>query len=257
MAVVREIVRQDIPLGTLIPPVDGSISADILIGAGLVTEVHTPYLGLEHFGMAGRFRAAAESGRLRVRETEEAGFVLGLAAGAAGQPFVVLPEGFFPVPADGRPTVPTVNPDDYAEVVDPFTGRTHHAARAIVPDLAVIHCQLVDRRGNGGFLAGAFHDVETAQAARACVVLAEEAVDELPSDCAGHLPGFLVDACCVLEGGAHPGASHGRYGYDEEQLVAYAEASGTDAGFARYRDEAIGPSEDAYRRRAGLDGATR
>lgn len=254
MAVVREIVRRQIEIRTLVPPVDGSINADILIGAGLVREVHTPYVGLEQFGMARRFRAAVESGRLRVRETEEVGFVLGLAAGAAGLPFVVLPEGFFPAPDDGRPTVPSVNRDDYAEVTDPFTGRRHHAARAIRPDVAVVHCQLVDRRGNGGFLGGAFHDVDTAKAAGRCVVLAEELVDELPAECTSHLPGFLVDAFCVLPLGAHPGSSHGRYVADEEHLAGYAEASRTDEGFARYRESMIGRSEDEYRRNAGIDG---
>jgi glutaconate CoA-transferase subunit A len=254
MAVVREIVRQEIAIERLIPPVDGSLNADILIGAGLVREVHTPYVGLEQFGMAGRFRAAAEAGRLRVRETEEVGFMFGLAAGAAGLPFAVLPHGFFPEEEEA-PTVPVANPVDYAEITDPFTGKRHHAARAIRPDVAVIHCQLVDGRGNGGFLGGAFHDLQTAKAAEHCLVLAEELVDELPSSCTAHLPGFIVDACCVLEFGAHPGSSHGRYEYDDAHLARYAEASRSDAGFAAYRSEVIGASENEYRVAAGLAGA--
>jgi len=248
MALVREMIRQRVGIDRLIPPVDGSINADQLIGAGLVREIHTAYVGLEHFGMAPRFRAAAERGTLIIRETEEAGFLLGLHAGATGLPFVVLPEGFFPAGAD-VPTVPSVNDVDYREIVDPFTGRVHHAARAIAPDLAIVHCQLIDSFGNGAFLGSVFYDVEIAKAAAHCIVLAEEKVDELPAGCDGYLPGFLVDAFCVLPFGAHPGSSHSRYRYDEDHIRDYAASARTAEGFARYRADVIGSSEAAYRLR--------
>jgi len=251
MAMVREIIRQEIPISRLIPPLDGSLNADQLIGAGLVEEVQIAYLGLEHFGMAGRFRAAAESGRLRVRDCEEGGFVLGLAAAAAGQPFGALPAGLI-APAGGVPGIATANADDYRPVIDPFTGREHMAVRAIAPDVALIHCQLIDARGNCGFLGGTFLDLELARAARICLVLAEREVDELPAGCRGHLPGYVVDAYCVLDGGAHPGSSHGLYGYDGEHIAAYASAARSDDGFARYRTETIGPSELHYRAAAGV-----
>jgi glutaconate CoA-transferase subunit A len=252
MAMVRELIRQEIPIGRLVPPADGSINADQLIGAGLVEEVHAPYVGLEHFGMAGRFRAAAEAGTLKVRECEEAGFMLGLLAGAAGQPFVTLPEGFMPEDS-GTPTVTSVNPGDYRPVEDPFTGRVHVAARAITPDVAVIHCQVIDRRGNCGFLGGAFMDVELAKASRAVVAIVEREVDELPSTCRAHLPGFVVDAYAVVPHGAHPGSSHGVYRQDAAHLAAYAQAARSDEGFAGYRREMIGDSEAAYRRNAEIE----
>ena len=254
MAAVREIIRQGIPLQRLIPPVDGSVNADQLIGAGLVTEIHTPYVGLEYLGMAPRFRAAAESGALRVRETEEAGFLLGLHAGASGLPFVVLPERFFP-DGDGVPTVPEANRVDYREIVDPFTGCTHHAARAIRPDVAIIHCQAIDRRGNGAFFGAAFFDIEVAKAAAVCIVVAEQEVDALPAECAAYLPGFVVDAYIVIEGGAHPASSHGLYRHDEDHLRQYASAAATLEGFAAYCELVIGPSEADYREAA--DVATR
>jgi glutaconate CoA-transferase subunit A len=256
MAAVRELIRQSVAIGRLIPPVDGSINADQLIGAGLVEEIHTAYVGLEHFGMAPRFRAAAESGALRVRETEEAGFMLGLQAAATGLPFVVLPEGFFPPPGS-EPTVPDVNRVDYREIEDPFTGRRHHAARAVKPDVAIVHCQAIDARGNGGFLGAAFFDVEVARAADRCLVVAERQSDELPSECTAHLPGFLVDAYCVLEGGAHPASSHGLYRFDAEHIRAYAEQARTDEGFAGYRERTIGRSEAEYRQAAGVEARLR
>jgi glutaconate CoA-transferase, subunit A len=253
MALVRETIRRDVAVSRLIPSIDGSIDADQLIGAGLVREVQIAYLGLEIYGLAPRFRAAAESGRVSVRDCEEAGFALGLAAGASGQPFAALPEGFFP--PDGEiPTVRSVNPQDYRDVVDPFTGATHTLVRAIAPDVAFVHCQYIDARGNCGFLGATFLDVELAKASRVCVVQVEREVDELPPECRGYLPGYAVDAYCVVEGGAHPGSSHGLYSYDEPHLKRYAQAASTDEGFAAYRQDVIASSEEHYRAAASVPG---
>ena len=246
MALVREVIRQERPLGLLIPPLDGSINADQLIGASLVAEVQIAYVGLELFGLAPRFRAAAEAGSVRVRDCEEAGFAFGLIAAAAGQPFASLPAGFLPEDPE-TPAILSVNPDDYAVIEDPFTRTRHPVVRAIAPDVAFVHCQVIDGRGNCGFLGGTFLDVELAKAAQVCVVQAEHQVDELPAACRGHLPGYAVDSFCVLEGGAHPASSHGLFGYDEEHIRRYAAAAATDEGFAAYRTGVIGVSEAHYR----------
>ena len=245
MALVREIIRQAIPIAHLVPPLDGSINADQLIGAGLVREVQLAYLGAEIYGLAGRFRAAAEAGTLRLRDCEEAGFTLAMAAGAAGLPFAALPQGF--MPARGAiPGVLDVNTTDYQTIVDPFTGLTEVAVRAIRPDVALIHAQVIDRRGNCGLRGAAMLDLDVARATRLCLVQAECEVDELPGDCRAYLPGYVVDAYCVVHGGAHPASSHGCYDYDDAHLRAYVDAARTDAGFARYRREIIGDSERAY-----------
>jgi glutaconate CoA-transferase subunit A len=251
MAMVRELIRQGVEIDVLIPPIDGSINADQLIGAGLAREVVVAYVGLEIFGLAHRFRAAAEAGTIRVRDMEEAGFVLALAAGAASQPFAVLPPGFLP-DAGPIPTVAGVNQTDYRAVSDPFTGTRLFAVRAITPDVALIHCQLIDRLGNCGFLGATFLDLDLARAARTCIVQAEEEVDTLPLDCRGYLPGQFVDAYCIVPGGAHPGSSHGLYAHDGKHIASYADSSRSDDGFSRYRAEIIGSSEDAYRAAAGV-----
>ena len=252
MALVREIIRQRILLSLLVPPLDGSINADQLIGAGLVEELRFAYVGGEHFGLAGRFRAAAEAGDIRLRDCEEAGFMLALRAGAAGLPLAALPRGFMPAGGD-IPDVLAVNPLDYQTITDPFSGEPTVVVRAIAADVALIHCQLIDDRGNCGFLGAPFLDLDVARAARVCLVQAERQVDVLPDGCRAHLPGYVVDAYCVLAGGAHPAASHGCYGYDHEHIEAYFAAAQTAAGFARYRAEIIGASEDAYRHAVAIE----
>lgn len=253
MALVRELIRQEVEIRHLVPALDGSFDADQLIGAGLVAEVQVAYLGLEIYGLAPRFRAAAESDAIKVRDCDEAGFALALRAGAAGQPFAALPAGFFPE-SEELPTVPRVNPDDYLDLVDPFTGETHTVVRAIAPDVALVHCQAVDVRGNCGFLGGEFLDVELAKAARVCIVQAEREYEELPADCRATLPGYVVDAYCVVPGGAHPGSSHGLYRHDDAHLRRYAELARTAEGFAEYRKRTIADSEEAYRAGEGLPG---
>lgn len=255
MALVRELIRQQKRISHLVPGLDGSLSADQLIGAGLVAEVQVAYLGLEVHGLAPRFRAAAEAGAVRVRDCDEGGLALALRAGAAGQPFAALPAGFFPADPE-LPTVPSVNRDDYRELTDPFSGETHTVVRAVAPDVALLHCQAVDARGNCGFLGGEFLDLELARAARVCVVEAERQYEELPPACRAALPGYAVDAYCVVPGGAHPGSSHGLYREDEEHLRRYAELAATEAGFARYRAGTIAASEAEYRAAAGLPGRT-
>ena len=46
MALVRELIRQKTEIACLVPPLDGSINADQLIGAELVDQVLVAYLGL-------------------------------------------------------------------------------------------------------------------------------------------------------------------------------------------------------------------
>ncbi|HVX31548.1 MAG TPA: CoA-transferase [Solirubrobacterales bacterium] len=252
MALVRELIRQEVPVGRLVPSIDGSIDADLLIGAGLVREVQVAYLGLETYGLAPRFRAAAEAGTVRVRDCEEAGFGLALAAGAAGLPFAALPAGFMPAD-EGLPSVPAVNRDDYREIENPFTGERHMLIQAINPDVALIHCQAIDAHGNCGFFGGSFLDVELAKSARICIVQVEREYEELPSACRRRLPGYAVDAYCVVEGGAHPGSSHGVYRHDDVHLRRYAQLARSDHGFERYRGEMIGVSEAEYAAASRLD----
>jgi glutaconate CoA-transferase subunit A len=252
MALVRELIRQQVPIATLVPPLDGSINADQLIGSGLVEEVQLAYLGAEVFGLAPRFRAAVEAGSLRVRDCEEAGFTLALQAGAAGLPFAALPPGFMPA-GTAPPTTAAVNPHDYREIVDPFSGREIYVVRAIRPHVALLHCQFVDARGNCGFLGASFLDLDIARAAHVCLVQAEHAVEELPSTCREVLPAYVVDAWCVLAGGAHPGSSHGLYTYDDAHIADYVAAAASAAGFARYREQIIGADEPAYRAAVDID----
>ena len=231
MALVREAVRRGRHAHRLLTSPSGALAADLLIGAGLVEEVATSYVGFEHLGLAPCYRRFAESHRVRVYELCEAAIVHGLYAGAGGLPFVALPRGL------EEADVSSANPDHFRTVTDPFTGERVLAAAALRPDVALVHAQAADERGNAIFKGSHFTDRLMAMAARKVIVQVERVA--AASEVADHpgesvLPGFLVSAVVVAPGGCRPTAAHGEYSYDEPALREYLRLARTEEGFADY-----------------------
>ncbi|MBI2369152.1 MAG: CoA transferase subunit A [Deltaproteobacteria bacterium] len=248
MALIREVIRQRIPIGTLMTGGAGGLNADLLIGAGLVAEVLTCYVGFEYLGLAPRFRQGVEAGGLRVREVDEAFVLLALRAGAHGSPFMPYPAGM------GVQEFARVNPRDYQRVTDPFTGEQVWAARAAVPDVALVHAQLVDPFGNAAFLGSLFADREMILAARHTVLQADAVVSPLAVRRAGGtgLPGFLFAAVVEAPYGCHPTSSHGRYLHDEAHLQAYLGLKGQEEFEAYLKVHVLDPEGPAaYARSVG------
>ena len=229
MALVRELVRQEVRISRLVPSPSSSLQADLLIGAGLVEELVCSYVGFEDLGLAPCFRRAAESGTVDVLECDEGGLTHALYAGAAGLPFVALPPGI------GQTDIPRASPLLYREVADPFTGHVGWAVRALRPDVALIACSEADEEGNVAFGRMPFTDRLLALAARRLVVQVEQVVatDRIAAHEPGTtLPAFLVSAVVVAPGGCRPTASPGWYERDEDELRAYVQAAATDEGLA-------------------------
>jgi len=113
----------------------------------------------------------------------------------------------------------------------PFTGELLVAVPALVPDVALIHVQTVDARGNAQVEGPAYMDREFARAAKRVIVTAEEVV---PADAIRRhpertvIPGFVVDAVCEVPFGAFPHECHGRYEADFAHFDAYAERVAAD-----------------------------
>lgn len=222
MAIVNEIVRQQKRVGRLVTSPSAALAADVLIGAGLVEEIATSYVGFEHLGLAPCFRRAAEAGTLRVANLCEASITHALHAGAAGMTFAVLPRGL------ELADVWRSNPADYRMITDPFTGSPVLAVRAICPDVAIIHAAEADERGTAWLAGAVFTDRLMAMAAQEVIVQVERVVpsEALEGRPAGStLPGFLVNAVVEAPGGCRPTASHGNYGYDEVALKEYLRAA--------------------------------
>lgn len=236
MSLVREIVRHRAPIRRLLTGPSASIQADLLVGAGLVEEIMSPYVGFEHLGLAPCFRRAVEAGSLRVLECDEGSVTHALHAGAGGLPFIPCPPGI------DLTDIPAVNPELYGRVADPFTRAEGWAVRALRPDVMLLACHEADEHGNVAFDRFPFTDRFMALASRRLVVQVERVVssEEMASRAPGTtLPGFLVSAVAVAPGGCHPTASPGEYPADEGEIRAYLEAAGDPEELERYIARAI------------------
>jgi len=231
MELVRELIRRRRRVRRLLTSPSASLAADLLIGAGLVDEVATAYIGFEHLGLAPAYRRAAESGTITVVELCEAAIVHGLYAGAGGLPFVALPPGL------ELSDVRRANPDHFRTITDPFTGARVLVAAPLRPDVALIHALAADESGNVYFAGAHFTDRLMAMAAKKVIVQVErmaEAHEREAHPAEDVLPGFLVTAVVVAPRGCKPTASHGAYGYDEAALRTYLKLGRTEEGFAEY-----------------------
>ena len=236
MALVRETLRQRRRIRRLLTSPCGAMNADLLLGAGLVSEILTSYVGFEHLGLAPCFRRAAQDATVRILEADEAYLTHGLYAGAGGLPFVPLPAGLEHADVAG------VNPESYRTVADPFTSATVLAGAPLAPDVAFIHAREADEKGNAVIGGAHFLDRLMALASKTVVVQAERVVPtaRIASQAVGTtIPGFLVHAVVVAPGGCHPTASHAEYDFDEDHLKSYLRAARDQAGFDAWIDEQV------------------
>jgi glutaconate CoA-transferase, subunit A len=219
-AAAHEIVRQgrrDLALVRMTP----DVVYDQLIGMGCARRLTFSYGGNPGVGSLHRFRDAVEHGwprNLEVVEHSHAGLAAAYAAGAARLPFGVL-RGY-----EGTDLL-TQN-DSIATLESPFSGERVAAVRAINPDVAVIHAQHADRRGNVMLWGLAGVQKEAVLAADRAVVTVEEVVDEL--EARPHsvvLPAWVVDAIAVVPGGTRPSYADGYSTRDNAFYAAWDEIS--------------------------------
>ena len=248
MALVREVVRQERGIRRLLTSPCGALNADLLVGAGLVGEITTSYVGFEHLGLAPCFRRALESGTMRILECDEAYITHGLYAGAGGLPFIALPAGL------ETSDVPKVNKESYAMTTDPFTGSKVLVGAPLTPDVALVHAAMADTRGNAVLAGAHFVDKLMVQAAKTVLLQVERVVstEEIARHPVGTtIPGFLVHGVVEVAGGCYPTASHGAYDFDEEQIKLYLGMAGNAEGVAEYLGQCVtGVTEEEYLEKA-------
>ncbi|MGW8270969.1 MAG: CoA transferase subunit A [Burkholderiales bacterium] len=235
MEVVRALIRREAKdLRLLGVPVLG-FCADLLIGAGCVREVETSAVSLGEAGLAPRFSAAVEQGRLRVVDATCPMVHSGLQAAEKGVPFMPLRGVIGSDLARRR--------DDWKTLANPFEQNDALiVARAIQPDVALFHARWADRAGN--VWIGRRRELATiAHAARACYVTFEALregdmlEDELLAP--GVLGAVYVSAVARAPRGAWPLGVIGEYGIDDAHILEYARRAKTADGFARYLDEFV------------------
>ncbi|HXF97076.1 MAG TPA: CoA-transferase [Gaiellaceae bacterium] len=189
---------------------------DQLIGAGAARKLVFSWGGNPGVGSLHRFRDAVENGwpvPLEIEEHTHAGMAAAWAAGASNLPFGVL---------RGYAGTDLARHTRVAWIRCPFTGEELAAVPALRPDVAIVHAQEADRRGNVQLWGIAGVQKEAVLAAARSIVTVERIVDELEGRPGGViLPSWVLDAVCCVPGGARPSYALGFYDRDNDFYVRW------------------------------------
>lgn len=197
----------------------GAYDIDLLCLAELVTSVSAGFIGYEtEFGLARHYRREVERGAVEAREHACYTVIAAMRAAAFGLTFL---------PVQGLAGSDLVEARGFIRIPDPYSPNDRNrdvvTIPAIRPDLAVIHVQWCDPRGNGVIAGAKCEDPLMARAARSVILTTEQIVssEELPVPIEHvDIPGVLVDAIVEAPGGAWPGSCHGLYTVDHAGVSA-------------------------------------
>jgi len=221
---------------------------DQLIGMGCAERLTFSWGGNPGVGSLHRFRDAYQNGwpnRIEIVEHSHAAMANAYDAAAAGLPFAVF-RGY------RGAELPKVNPA-IKEIACPYTGEKLATVPAVKLDVAIIHAQKADRKGNVLLEGIVGVQKEAVLAAKRSIVTVEEIVDELnvPSPNSVVLPSWTVGAVVAVPGGAHPSYTHGYYTRDNAFYKNWDAIARERDSFLAWMDENVlrkGP--DAFARHA-------
>ena len=235
MAAVRALVRRGVRGLHLVTVPQAGIAADLLIGAGCVATVETAAVSLGELGIAPRFSAAVEGGRVAIRDSTCPAIHAALQAAEKGVPFMPL-RGL--IGSDLLKVRP-----DWRVIDNPLAdggGDPIVLLPPLKPDVALFHAPYADEHGN--IWLGARRELVTmAHAAKDTLVTVEEVrPGDLLADetlAAGTLPALYVTALAEAPQGAWPLGLSGHYEPDRDHLAEYARLAKSEEGFDEYCDE--------------------
>ncbi|MBB3020034.1 glutaconate CoA-transferase subunit A [Microvirga lupini] len=245
-AAAHEVIRQGIKDLTLIR-MTPDIIYDQMIGMGLAKKVIFSYAGNPGVGLLRRMRDAIENSWPRAIGTEEhshAAMANAYEAGAAGLPCAVF-RGY------RGAGLKEVNPS-IKSITCPFTGEELAVVPAHRPDVAIIHAQKANRRGDVLIEGIIGVQKEAVLASKRSVVTVEEIVEDFddlhPNLCV--LPHWTVSSIAHVPGGAHPSYTHGYYDRDNAAYLEWDKISADRDLFTAWMKEnvlEVGPEAFANR----------
>ena len=246
----HEIIRQR-RTGLTLVRMTPDIIYDQLIGMGAVKKLIFSWGGNPGVGSLHRFRDAVEKGwpkPLALEEHSHAGLANAYAAGAANLPFAVL-RGY------AGSDLPKHNPA-IRRIRCPFTDEELAAVPAIRPDVAVIHAQKADRKGNVLIWGIVGVQKEAVLAAKRSIVTVEEIVDNLDAPPnAVVLPSWVIGAVAPVPGGAHPSFAQGYSRRDNRFYKAWDDISRERGTFLAWMERHVLGTRDFEEYRRSLEGA--
>ena len=190
------------------------------VPAGCVARARAGIVAMEgNFGLAPWYRRAVETQQIELEEHACMTLTAGLRAAAYGVPFQ---------PVGGVHGSDLAALNRWASVTDPYgSGQDVWVIPAIRPDVAVIHANEANERGDARVRGTSHWDRILTRAARQVFVVAEAlapaaAFEEQPE--LTLVPGFMVQAVSVAPNGAWPGSCWPHYEIDYPAVESYLDA---------------------------------
>jgi len=243
MALVRELVRS--PRKDLTVVCYGGPDAGMLCAAGKVRKLVYGFVSLDVIALEAHFRKARQSGQIETMELDEGMLQWGLRAAAYRLPFLPVRAGLATDIQRLNPSLETVR-SPYAD------GETLLAMPALSLDVALVHVDNADERGNGQVLGPDpyFDDLYCAAATKSFLscerILPTEELTEQGCVHTLLLDRGLLDGVVEAPFGAHPTSCSPRYGIDAEHLRTYSAAAKEDSGWSDYRAKFIDVDDSEY-----------
>ena len=219
MALIREILRSSLKDLTIVSY--GGPDVGLLCATGKARRIVYGFVSLDSIPLEPHFRAARQQGRIEAFELDEGMLQWGLYAAALRLPFLPTRAGLGSDVMTVNPQLRTVRPpyDDGEELV---------AVPAMELDVALIHMNRADERGNGQFLGpDPFFDDLFCGAAKRRFMTCERIVrtEDLLKEGSVHtlkINRTMVDGVIETPGGAHFTECPPDYARDEAFQKEYA-----------------------------------
>lgn len=219
MSLIRQVIADGRRGLTVVGAASSGLEVDLLIAAGCVDTVVSPYVGAEGFaGIGPAFRKAAQDGSIKVFELDEAHFYAGLRASAQRLPFN-------PWRAGVGTSFPEINPA-LKEFTDPVNGERLLAVPAINIDVCLLHAAASDVYGNVQHNGTRYGDVALYAASDETYVSVERVVSPehvRANPAATSIPG--ATGIVRAQFGAHPYSADGYYVPDAIHIREYLAAA--------------------------------
>jgi len=239
MAFVRALARRKVRDLTVVAIVHG-MPIEWLVAAGCVRTVVSGLVSLEGFGLAPRFRAAVQAGQVEIEEYSEHTLICRLQAAAYRIPYM-------PTKAGLGTDMLALHPETTREEQDPASGERFVACTPLPVDVAIVHGEAADVRGNVRVDPKlVWMDSELVKAAARVIVTVERILPERAFRAAPErttYPRFAVDTVVEAPWGAYPTSSYPTYGYDGAFFEAYQRAHTDPATAASFWEERIARPE--------------
>ena len=241
MALIRAIYRSGLRDLTIVSC--GGPDVGLLCAAGKVRRVIAPFVTLDSIALEPHFRIARQNGTIEFTEYDEGMFMFGLLAAAHRLPFL-------PTRAGLGSDVMRVNPG-LRTVHSPYRdGEELVAVPALTMDVALVHMDIADTRGNGRYLGpDPYLDDLFAKAAGRCYVSCEQMV--APGEAGGPPQSLLISRMHVTGvtetlGGGHFTDRSPTRKRDEAFQRHYAESAAGPEAWTAFEDRFLSGDEAAY-----------